>query len=558
MRASAQNAGISVKAYAGTTGVLLAMDASHKQCRGLLGFAIEREGGSRPRHFLSGIAHFPGIPHKAGDPVSSDVAPIQRFRWSDYRVFPDTEYSYTIYGAFGEWEKPTLIAGPSVTVRTSSASSGTHRVLFNRAAAASQAFSREFPEVAAALAAAKKAKQPVVLPDRALAWLSRGLLEQITGFCARAADATWALDVAIYEYELPAIIQAIHAARDRGAQVRIVYHAKAGDPQTSENEANLTDWPAALKRGRVTNHICHDKFIIASRIAGDSREPQAVLCGSTNFTENGVYRQANVSHIVERPDVARTYSALFEELFGGADPSQTKAWIDKNNPLPADTDRLDVGFSPRSGRADLDFFKTEIDSAHRDVLFCTAFDLDNEILQALLGAPHDMILRLGLQNSRSAITGYHRDRTADFTATAMLSTGLEGYLKETTAGQKGNILIHTKLIVLDFTGPSPTVVSGSHNFSNNASGGNDENYLVVRGQPDVADCYGVELLRLYDHYRTRWALSPKGNASANQEPDPCGERPPGTLCPDDRWVMPYFEDGTLRATDRVRFAGTAA
>jgi hypothetical protein len=558
MRASAQTAGISVKAYAGTTGVLLAMDAQQEQCKGLLGFAIEREGGSRPRQFLSGMAHFPGISHKAGDPVSSDVAPIQRFRWSDYRVFPDTEYSYTIYGAFGNWQKPHLIAGPSVTVRTSSASSGTHRVLFNRAAAASQAFRREFPEVDADLAAARKAKQPVVLPESVLAWLSRGVLEQITGFCARATDPTWALDVAIYEYELPAIIQAIHAARDRGAQVRIVYHAKPGDPQTSVNEANLADWPAALKCARVTNHICHDKFIIASRIAGGKREPQAVLCGSTNFTENGVYRQANVSHIVDSADVARTYSALFEELFGGADPSQTKAWIDKNNPLPADTDRLDVGFSPRSGRADLDFFKAEIDRARRDVLFCTAFALDHEILEALLGAPHDSILRLGLQNSRSAITGYHRDRTAEFTATAMLSSGLEGYLKETTAGQKGNILIHTKLIVLDFTSPSPTVISGSHNFSQNASFGNDENYLVVRGQADIADCYGVELMRLYDHYRTRWALSPKGKDSANGPPDPCGDRPPGTLCPDDRWILPYFEDGTLKATDRIRFAGTPA
>lgn len=36
-------------------------------------------------------------------------------------------------------------------------------------------------------------------------------------------------------------------------------------------------------------------------------------------------------------------------------------------------------------------------------------------------------------------------------ATAMLGNGLEGFLKESTKGQRGNILIHTKLIFVDFT-----------------------------------------------------------------------------------------------------------
>ena len=89
----------------------------------------------------------------------------------------------------------------------------------------------------------------------------------------------------------------------------------------------------------------------------------------------------------------------------------------------------------------------------------------------------------------------------------MLNSGLEGFLKESTAGQKGNILIHTKLIVVDFTADAPTVISGSHNLSASASNGNDENYLILRGATDVADCYGVELMRLYDHYRFRFSRS---------------------------------------------------
>ena len=154
------------------------------------------------------------------------------------------------------------------------------------------------------------------------------------------------------------------------------------------------------------------------------------------------------------------------------------------------------------------------------MLFCTAFDLNERILEALKGAPHDSILRFGLQNSRDEITGIHRDRTADFVATAMLNEGLEGFLKESTAGQRGNILIHTKLVVVDFTSDAPTVISGSHNLSASASSGNDENFLIIRGALEVADCYGVELMRLYDHYRFRWHQSPRSRTPDDPPPPP--------------------------------------
>lgn len=553
MRASASAGGISVKAYAGTTGVLLAFDVEPRRRRGLLGFAIERSGGNRPTQWLPALLHFAGVRHAAGAPVSSAEAPIQRFRWSDYRVFPDTAYTYAVHPVYGTPRAPRPVAGPTVTAITSSVTRGDHRVLFNRAAAASQAFSRDFADVEAELAAARRARRPPSLPRAALAWLSRGLLEQITGFCARALDPTWALDVAIYEYELEEIRDAVDAARARGADVRIVYHAKPGDEQTKINEEHVADWPAEQKRARVTPYICHDKFIVCSRLENGRREPRAVLCGSTNFTENGVYRQANVVHVAERRELAAEYLKLFEVLFSGEDPAATKRWVDGNDPLSADAPVV-VGFSPRSGRADLQLFAAEIRGAARDVLFCTAFDLDRTILDALLGAPHDAILRLGLQNTASEITGVHRDRTAQFVATAMLSRGLEGFLKESTAGQRGNILIHTKLVVVDFTSDAPTVISGSHNLSRNASGANDENYLILRGAVDVADCYGVELMRLYEHYRFRYVAKQAANGRAPPgQPDPC-PRAPGTLCPDDRWTIPYFADGSLEAADRTRFA----
>jgi hypothetical protein len=549
MRATAEQNKVSVKAYAGTTGVLLAMNVPAEGRDDLLGFAIHREGGDKPAQWLNGMMSFPGVEHKPGEPLSTEQAPIQKFRWSDYRVYPDTTYRYEVHPVRGTPADPKIEAGPTIEVRTESIRRGEHRVLFNRAAAASQAFSRKFPDIDAELAQAKKEGKPQELPSEALAWLSRGVLEQINGFIARAADATWGLDIAIYEYELPAIIESVKAALDRGADVRIVFHAAPGDSQTTVNEENLKGWPTDRMRPRVTSNIFHDKFAVLSRVRAGKRDPAAVLCGSTNWTRSGVYLQANVVHIAESAELAGRYLTLFEVLFGGATVPETKQWIDDNDPLP-DAPPVVAGFSPRSGEKDLDAFVATIDQAKSDVLFCTAFDLNDRIEKALLGEPHDDVLRIGLQNRPSVITGFHRDRTADFAATAYLKEGLEGYLAEKTR-QPSGILIHTKLVVVNFTSDAPVVISGSHNLSAAASGQNDENFLVVRGDTNVADCYGVEAMRLYDHYRYRWLLDPD-----NKDPrpdDPCPGRPPNTLCPDGRWTKNYFEPGTLEAADRERF-----
>lgn len=549
MRRTASKNGVSVKAYAGTTGVLLAMTVGDSERQGLLGFAIERtDGRSGKKEWLNGMLSFPGMSYQPGSLIASNLAPIQKFRWSDYRVYPETTYKYSIHPVYGKPDRLEIEAGPTVTVTTTSRQSQ-HYVLFNRAAAASQAFSRKFPEVEQQINAARKAKQPLPeLPRPVLAWLSRGVLEQIVQFIEMAADETWALDIAIYEYELAEIVEAVQAAYARGVNVRIVYHAKNGDEQTEENETHLEGLPETIKRARITSKICHHKFMVLSRLSGGERSPQSVLCGSTNFTHNGVYRQANVVHVTRDVAIAQPYLDLFEVLFAGKTPTETRHYINQNNPIERGRSTF-VGFSPRSDQSDLQAFVQMIHQAERDILFCTAFDLYDELEAALLGEPHDPILRYGLQNSRSQITGIHADRTANFVATSMLANGLEGFLKESTKGQRGNILIHTKLIVVDFTSDHPIVISGSHNFSKAASESNDENFLTLQGNTDVADCYGCELMRLYDHYRFRFRLKDGKDGQNNR-----AAKPPG-LTPDDSWTEPYFTSGSLKCSDRLRFIG---
>jgi phosphatidylserine/phosphatidylglycerophosphate/cardiolipin synthase-like enzyme len=534
-----------IKAYAGTNGVLLAIDLAEHRRKGLLGFAIEKQQGNKPWLFLFNSLTFPGKAHTFPQfhATPSDIAPLQKFRWADYAVNPGVTIHYRIHLAYGTADAPQLGEFLEVTLTTDNGLPAGQNVIFNRAVAASQAFQRKFADLDALLSANKKL--PIeAWPDAPRQWLENGLLARLLGFIERAEDGQWALDIAIYEYQLKVIVDAVNAAFERGVKVRVLYHAQPDEDTTALNEASLEKIPAANKRGRVTHNIFHNKFMVLSRLDGAGQhQPEAVLCGSTNFTANGVYRQANVVHVLDDARVSASYLQTFEQVWATpADVGATREWLTENNPMQPDQ-ALFAGFSPRSGQGDLREFVDIIESAKKDLLFVTAFTLPEEILNALLGQPHDDILRYGLQNTVSSITGFHADRTAQFAATALLNTGLEGWLKENMKGQKGNLLVHTKAIVVDFTTDTPTIISGSHNLSAAASNGNDENYLIIRGDTDLADRYGLELLRFYEHYRFRYFAK---KLQLKQV------RP---LAPDDSWTDDYYLEGDLRMLSRLRFAG---
>ncbi|MDX6447669.1 MAG: hypothetical protein QOD08_132 [Gaiellaceae bacterium] len=528
MRATASENGLTLSVYAGTTGTHLAWDADESLRQGLLGFAIKRYGGKHPEGvWLQGGIGFPGQHHPPGEFLDTHLAPLQAFRWGDYTVQAGVEYRYELVPLYEPWD--ALEPGPtaSTTVSTEQVQVPPYGIAFNRAVAASQAYERHFPNV-----------DPHDSAD-ARFWLSRGLEEFIVEFIGRAGAGD-ALDVVIYEFELESIRGALTAARDRGATVRIVYHAQPGDEQTTVNADNLRadGWPDASIRARVTSSICHDKTIVLSRLANGERRPSAVLTGSTNWTFNGLYYQANVGHTVDSEDVAQRYLAVFEQLFGGATQAEMRDWLRANDPAPTEPgDAVQVLFSPRPERDDLDYYRGLIAGAKRSLLFVTAFQLDDQILAALAGEGEGRILRYGLQNSASRVTGYNREFARTFTASGRLRTAPDQFLKEHAHGQKGNILIHSKIVLLDFDTNHPTLITGSANYSHNSSHENDENTLVIGGNTRVADVYLCEMFRFFDHYRFRYNWSHPVDPAAEGT-----EKRHDVLDATMGWTGPYFDD----------------
>ncbi|MDP1952585.1 MAG: phospholipase, partial [Betaproteobacteria bacterium] len=82
-----------------------------------------------------------------------------------------------------------------------------------------------------------------------------------------------------------------------------------------------------------------------------------------------------------------------------------------------------------------------------------------------------------------------------------------------------------------------------HNLSVPASNGNDENYLIMRGDTDLADRYGLEILRFYEHYRFRYYAK----KLELKEVKP--------LEIDDSWADNYYAAGHIKELSRLRFAG---
>jgi phosphatidylserine/phosphatidylglycerophosphate/cardiolipin synthase-like enzyme len=112
--------------------------------------------------------------------------------------------------------------------------------------------------------------------------------------------------------------------------------------------------------------------------------------------------------------------------------------------------------------------------------------------------------------------------------------------------------VHTKIILVDPMTRSPTVITGSANYSDNSTTDNEENSVLVREDGSgaatrVADIYLTEYQRLFMHFVFRsWA---------SRSPTVAGAGPgTGHLIEDDGWSVDYFAAGSWRSRQRQTFA----
>jgi phosphatidylserine/phosphatidylglycerophosphate/cardiolipin synthase-like enzyme len=539
MRNKNNSGDLKVQAIAGTHVVLIGIDLPEQKCPGLLGFALRREDHTEgEKYWLTGYKTFATVePFPApGVLYSTRQHPIQGFAWSDFSAKPDHDYSYEVFALRGPAAAPQEAEKVTVTIRTESERGTTHHVHFNRGAAASQEYTRRFGD-----------KRPEKVGPAAFNWLSRGAAEAITEFIGRALGPGWGLRVGAYEFTDDNVLQALGAARDRGVDVGVLYHAR-NDNQKFANEEAIQKFGLANichERNAKGLSLSHNKTIVLTK----NGAAQAVLTGSTNFSGGGIYGHSNVVHICETNTVAAQYLWLWNELLKNTAKAAGGPVLAGKTPLPADplAKQITPLFSPRPTFDALDWYAAQAKGAH-DALFMTfAFGMNKKFQEAYRTGTAK--LRYALMETMSGPTKTKEQKEANeaeiiklrkmeenkFAIGSRLGTGaFNHWLAEQLSGLNVHVrYLHTKYMLVDPLGDNPLVVSGSANFSDASTTDNDENMLIIRGNKRVADIYMGEFMRLYRHFAFRDWLSQHPNADEVQV---------GHLDETDQWWKRYFGD----------------
>jgi hypothetical protein len=553
MRKTLHQGKLKVRAISGTYVVFLAFDMTESDCKGLMGFAIRRTDLDRNEsEYLRGNKTFPAIrPADTVGEVRSLEHPFQAFQWADYAVLPGKRYRYEISAMYGQPGNLAAKFTTSINIDTEAQDDGKHGVYFNRAAIASQEFSRRFSGMSVSQAG-----------DPAYRWLARDLVEGLVKFIERAKDANYTLHVAIYEIGLALPLDALVAAKRRGVKLKIVYHAKPDDRQTEENEEMLRD--AGLRSisvGRTNINLMHNKFIVLSRRS----RPIAVLTGSCNWSRNAFYGQLNVNHSVTDGATAKAYLEYWQTLAADPVTDDVKDWADAENPIPPNRALrpIEPMFSPRRGKAMMDWWKTLANVGTPVFMtfpfgmgkdFQTVYDQSDGILRfALLDKFGNGASKAAAEVALTAIRQYPniglsvapRDKTT-------MVDRFDGWLRESAAIGVNVNWVHTKFMLVDPLGSNPTTVTGSANWSTNSVNTNDENMIAVFSNQRVADIYFGEFMRLFAHHRFResvaWYAQQQGTSGSAWKPR--------DLFTDWRkWVPDHFKSGSEKDIKRRYFAG---
>jgi len=560
MRVRTVAQGLTVNAIAGSYVVVLGLNINDADRAGLRGFAIQREDMTEDETFwMKGMKTFQTVEPNpaAGEQFSSLVHPLQTFQWADYSAKPGNTYVYKVVAMTGNPSALQQRASASVTVTTENIVDD-HTIHFNRGAAASQEYARRFQN-----------KAPSQVGQAAYDWLSRGLVEGIVAFIERAKGAGFGLKGAFYEFQWPVVLTALHDAKTRGASVEIVFDDidnETGPHGDNEDAIKLAQLKAVCTP-RSNGTLMHNKFLVLT----EKNKPKALLFGSTNLTENGIYGHANCTHVVEDATIAAKYLEYFKKL--KTDPVTTgksnpyKQWTITNTPAPAQTftNGMAPVFSPRSNLKALQWYGTLAGSA-KDALFMTfAFGM-NTVFKTVYGQ-QDQVLRVGLmekewngKNKEAQIAAIRKIQALPNVVIAIGNriplNGFDRWLGEIDRiTNPVNVhWIHLKFMLVDPLSNDPTVVTGSANFSDASTSTNDENMIVIKGNRRVADIYFGEYMRLYSHYSFREAVKIFLDNNPHAKPEDMKQ---GFLIEKGDWTVPYFDpkDKTGKRARRIYFAG---
>jgi phosphatidylserine/phosphatidylglycerophosphate/cardiolipin synthase-like enzyme len=302
-----------------------------------------------------------------------------------------------------------------------------------------------------------------------------GLDERLVALIDRASTS---LDVAIYDFDLANVADAMVRASQRNVRVRMVT-----DTDTLGNVGN-EQVQAALARLRQADipivddqrqDIMHHKFTVV--------DGEWVQTGSWNYTDGDTYRLNNNQFIARSAELAANYTAEFEKMFTQRRFGAGKPRGVPNPQLVIGSARVENYFAPVDRVVER--LVEAIDGQATRNLYFLAFSFTHDRLgQTMISKAAGVTVQgvFETTGSNTQFSEYGR----------MKQAGLQVY-------QDGNPwAMHHKVIILD----ERVAVFGSFNFSDNADRGNDENILIV-DEERLARAFKAEYDRVLSQAKQR-------------------------------------------------------
>lgn len=284
--------------------------------------------------------------------------------------------------------------------------------------------------------------------------------------------AQTSIHIVSFEFDLTPVAEALLAAKQRGVDVRWVTddeHGLEADEEPGHGQFEMLQEAGIEVRSDTRSALMHNKFWIF--------DGQIVWTGSTNITENGIFKQDNNAIAIQSPELAAIYEAEFQEMwdgqFGPRSPSQIEQQSVMVNGSP-----IQVIFTSEDPAIEQSIIPV-VNSATRSIRFLAFSFTDYPLANAMIQRAQNGVDVAGVF-----------EKVGSDTDSAELKTL---YCASVPVRRDGNgSFMHNKVIVVD----ERYVITGSLNFSTNAEESNDENVIII-DNPDIAKLYMQDFQRVW-------------------------------------------------------------
>jgi phosphatidylserine/phosphatidylglycerophosphate/cardiolipin synthase-like enzyme len=471
--------------------------------------------------------------------------PFQRFSWTDHDANTGDTVSYKVIPVIrnnaGELELLKSHASDWSPEKTLETAQGKYKPFFNRGFVISQFMTRYLAENNLSL---KEFKAKIRgKDDEAIRlFLSGDLRKALLNELKTALDEGGEVYAALFELSDNELIEAlcklkkkVHIVLANGSIKKAKGETSAEARLRDENEEARTRLMAkgveveVEKENRFISPgaLGHNKFLIRTDKKG---HPVTAWTGSTNWSPTGLCTQVNNGLLIEDPEVAQIYLDQWHELRKAASKFPKPFVVSNSKPKPVGEDtvgqvRSIVWFTRTNKGVDLDALREEVKKAREGILFLMfmpgATGLFSDVA-ARSAEPNFYVRGVAseLPNGRgdeSAVDvklidgANHIPFHLDIIQPEGIKHPFANFAEEVTRKQfldgVGHAIIHSKVVVIDPFSADPVVITGSHNFSSSASSKNDENFIIIKGNHELAAAYAVNIFGAYAHYRWRVFLS---------------------------------------------------